>query len=82
MRQVLGSPATAHLHDSHAVPLVGQSQRADAAAEPGADHDEVEVEHGIGPSNGSGQWSSSTEGVRIGRSLRIFLGVPRAGRHG
>ena len=42
-RQVLRRPAAAHLHHGDAVALLGEAQRADAAAEAGADDDEVEI---------------------------------------
>src|SRR5271167_4676519 len=42
-RQVLRCPAAAHLHDRDLVALLNQSMRGDAAAEAGADDNEVEI---------------------------------------
>ncbi len=42
-RQILRRPAAAHLHDRDAIALLHQAMRGDAAAEAGADHDEVEI---------------------------------------
>ena len=42
-RQVLRRPAAAHLHDRDFVALLHQPVRGDAAAESGADDDEVEI---------------------------------------
>jgi hypothetical protein len=48
VREVVGSPATAHLHDRHFVALFDQTVRADAAAKTGADDDEVKIELPLG----------------------------------
>ena len=42
--QVLRSPAAAHFHHRHPVALLGEPVRGDAAAEAGANHDEIEIQ--------------------------------------
>src|ERR1035438_1796389 len=43
--QVLRGPAAAHFHDAYAIALLGEAVGGDAAAEPGADHNVIEVHH-------------------------------------
>ena len=47
-RQVFRRPAAAHLHHRHPIALLGQAMRRHAAAEAGADHDEIEVKSDAG----------------------------------
>src|SRR6516162_3182676 len=47
-REILGAPPLAHLHDSNPVTLLGEPLRGDTPAEPGSDHDEIEIQRGIG----------------------------------
>src|ERR1017187_8825843 len=46
--QVVGRPAAPHFHYRHAVTFFSEPMGRDAAAEAGADHDEIEVAPRIG----------------------------------
>jgi hypothetical protein len=52
VRQVLRSPAAAHLHDRYFVALLNQAVRTHAAAKAGADDDEVKIELAVGTQSG------------------------------
>src|SRR5262249_27660850 len=41
----LWSPTPAHLHDADAVALLGEPVGTHASAEPGTDHDKIEIHH-------------------------------------
>lgn len=54
VRQIVGRPAPPHLHDGDTIALLHQPVGGHAAAKPGADHDEVEIESILLPADVGG----------------------------
>ena len=75
LREVLGSPALAHLEDGDRVALLREAQRRDAAAEARSDDREVVVEGVHGALRGGRAW-----GPRLSPCRRAWGSAPRGWR--
>jgi len=54
VRQIVGRPAPAHLHDGNSVALLRQSMGGNTAAKTGANYNEIEIESCLLPNDFGG----------------------------